>query len=108
MPISDNIKYLRVTHGMTQAEFGSIAGVSDKAVCTWENGQKTPRMGAIQKIADYFGIKKSDIIEDHANSALRETTISDQDELSLIDAYRAADPVFRAEAIEMLRRHPQK
>lgn len=64
MPIADNIKKLRTSHKLSQAEFGKIAGVSDKAVSTWEKGEKTPRMGAIQKLADHFGISKSDIIED--------------------------------------------
>lgn len=64
MSIGENIKRLRLQHGLSQAELGAIAGVTDKAVSTWENGAKEPRMGAIQKIADYFHIKKSDIIED--------------------------------------------
>ena len=63
MSISDNIKKLRQMHNLSQAEFGRIAGVSDKAVSTWENGTKTPRMGAIQRLADHFGISKSMIIE---------------------------------------------
>ena len=66
MGIPDNIKRLRVTHGLTQSELGKIAGVSDKAIWTWENGTAEPRMGAIQKIADHFNIKKSDLIEDHS------------------------------------------
>lgn len=66
MGIPDNIKKLRVTHGLTQSELGKIAGVSDKAIWTWENGTAEPRMGAIQKIADHFNIKKSDLIEDHS------------------------------------------
>lgn len=64
MGIAENIKKLRLKHNLSQKEFGEIAGVSDKAVSTWENGLKEPRMGAIQKIADHFGILKSDIIED--------------------------------------------
>ena len=64
MGISQNIKDLRQRHSLTQAEFGEIAGVSDKAVSTWENGTAEPRMGAIQKIADYFGISKADLLED--------------------------------------------
>lgn len=64
MSIGENIKRLRTEHGMSQSEFGAIAGVTDKAVSTWENGAKEPRMGAIQKIADYFNIRKSEIIED--------------------------------------------
>lgn len=64
MSIGENIKSLRESHGLTQVQLAEIAGVTDKAVSTWENDTKTPRMGALQKIADYFGIAKSDIIED--------------------------------------------
>ncbi|MHB0798929.1 XRE family transcriptional regulator [Bacillus thuringiensis] len=64
MSIGKNIKKLRDKHNLSQKEFGEIAGVSDKAVSTWEKGLKEPRMGAIQKIADHFEIFKSDIIED--------------------------------------------
>lgn len=65
MSIADNIKRLRESHGMSQSEFGKIAGVTDKAVSTWENGLKIPRMGAVQKIADFFHITKSEILDDH-------------------------------------------
>lgn len=67
MSISDNIKNLRIEYNLTQTELGKIAGVSGKAVWTWENGLAEPRMGAIQKIADYFNIKKSIIIDDNGN-----------------------------------------
>ena len=60
----DNIRRLRESHGMTQADIARIAGVTDKAVSTWELGTKEPRMGALQKIADYVGVKKSDIVDD--------------------------------------------
>ncbi len=68
MSIGSNIKAIREAHGLTQEELGKIAGVTDKAVSTWENGTKTPRMGAIQKIADYFGMQKSEIIDDNLTS----------------------------------------
>jgi len=64
MSIQKNIKALREKHNMSQQDFGKIAGVSDKAVSAWENGTRTPRMGAIEKIANHFGINKSEIIED--------------------------------------------
>lgn len=64
LSIAENIKRIRLEHGLSQAEFGKIAGVSDKAVSTWELGTKTPRMGAVEKIANYFGITKSAIVDD--------------------------------------------
>lgn len=65
MSIGENIKRLRELRGLSQREFGEIAGVTDKAVSTWENKIKEPRMGSIQRIADYFGLQKSNIIEDN-------------------------------------------
>ena len=66
MSIGDNIRILRETHGLTQSELGRIAGVSDKAVSTWESGLRAPRMGAVQKISEHFGIPKSQILDDAA------------------------------------------
>lgn len=64
MTIKDNIKRIRTEHNLSQEELSKIAGVSDKTVSSWENGTRTPRMGPLQRIADYFGIKIGDIIED--------------------------------------------
>lgn len=93
MGISENIKILRERYGLSQKELGQIAGVSDKAVSTWEQGLKEPRMGAIQKLADYFCIRKSDIIEDGGLASKR--TISSlsltQQEETHIKKYRKLD-----------------
>jgi len=64
MGIEENIKKLREKYGLTQEELAKIAGVTNKAVSTWETGAKEPRMGAIERIANHFGIKKSNLIED--------------------------------------------
>lgn len=74
MPISENIKKLRERYGITQKELADIAGVTDKAVSTWELGIKEPRMGAIQKIVDHYGLKKSNIIEDNGMEGLASPT----------------------------------
>lgn len=64
MSISNNIKKLRARYDLTQQDIADIAGVTNKAVSAWETGHKEPRMGAIEKIAQRFGIKKSNIIEE--------------------------------------------
>lgn len=63
MAIGDNIKYLRTSHGLSQTELGKIAGATNKAVSTWESGKKMPRMGAVERMAAYFGVTKSYIID---------------------------------------------
>lgn len=64
MSIGDNIRRIRESHGMTQEEFGKIANVSSMAVSQWENDRSVPRMGAVQAIADHFGISKGELLDD--------------------------------------------
>lgn len=61
--IADNIKILRSKFDITQAELARVAGVTENAVSKWENGYSEPRMGAIERIAACYGLKKSNIIE---------------------------------------------
>lgn len=64
MSIGKKIRQLRETAKLSQAELANVLGVSDKAVSTWEMEKKTPRMGTLQALADYFGVSKSYLIED--------------------------------------------
>ena len=64
MPIGNNIKRLRAESGLTQDRLGELVGVTGKAVCSWELGLKTPRMPVIERLADLFGVSKTEIIED--------------------------------------------
>ncbi len=64
MSIGSSIRRIRVARDLTQEEFGKIAGVSAMAVSQWENDRAVPRMGAVQAIADHFGLNKGEIIDD--------------------------------------------
>ena len=64
MGVRENIAELRRRYGITQEELAKIAGVSRGAVSQWEGGFSEPRMGAIQRIADHYGLLKSNIIEE--------------------------------------------
>ncbi|MGQ3478608.1 helix-turn-helix transcriptional regulator [Paenibacillus sp. TY11] len=64
MALSDNFKKLRIKYDLSQQELAEIAGVTNKAVSAWETGLSEPRMGAIEKMARHFRIKKSNIIEE--------------------------------------------
>lgn len=75
MSIAENIKRIRLEHGLSQSELGKIAGVSDKAMSTWELGLKTPRMGAVEKMANYFGITKSAIVDDAPMTSLQKPVV---------------------------------
>lgn len=84
MSIGKNIKQLRLQYDLSQKDLAKIAGVSDKAVSSWENELKEPRMGTIQKIADHFGLQKSNLIEDSGlnSSPLPDLTPKDEREIA--------------------------
>ena len=86
MGISENIKEIRRKYSLTQQQLGEIAGVSDKAVSTWESGTAEPRMGAIQRIAEHFHIPMSEIVDEQP--ARFRLTAGEQ---SLLMIYRSLD-----------------
>lgn len=62
MTIADNIRRIRERAGLTQEEFGRLAGVSGMAVSQWENNRAVPRMGAVERISSALKIAKSEIV----------------------------------------------
>lgn len=71
-----NLRYYLSLEGKTQKELAQIIGVSAPTMHEWCRGKKTPRMDKVEKLANYFGILKSDLIEDKQKQPA-------QDELSL-------------------------
>lgn len=68
MSIARNIRAVRTRNNLTQEEFGEIVGVSSMAVSQWETGRAIPRMGAVQKISDYFHISKGSLIDEDSST----------------------------------------
>ena len=48
----------------TQKEVADAIGVSPQTFNTWLQMVALPRMGKVQALADYFGVNKSDLLED--------------------------------------------
>lgn len=62
--LSRNLRRLINSKGVDQKILADYLGLSEMSVSNWVNGVKYPRMGNVQKMADYFGVMKSDLIED--------------------------------------------
>lgn len=65
---SKNLKKYTDSSGKTQKELAEIVGVTAPTFNEWIKGKKFPRIDKVQKLADYFGIQKSDLIEDKSAS----------------------------------------
>ena len=63
---SKRLKTLMKERGIQQNELAKILNVSESTVGKWILLKAIPRMGIIQKIADYFGVGKSYLLEEAA------------------------------------------
>lgn len=50
--------------GRTQKELADMLGVAQSTFNNWCTGVRYPRMDKVEQLAQYFNIKKSDLIED--------------------------------------------
>lgn len=89
-----NLKRYIEEKGILQKELADIIGVSSTSVNDWVNGKKFPRIDKIEMLAEYFGILKSDLIEDKS--------VKEQpEEMALLAASIMRDP----ELLEMIRKY---
>ena len=59
--IAENITYYRKQRGITQKELAKEVGITPSTMTDYMKLRSAPSFGVIQKLADFFEIKKSDI-----------------------------------------------
>ena len=64
-----NLKKYMELNGKSRREVCASLGYSYFTFSDWVNGKKMPRMDKVEQLANYFGILKSDLIEDKKESA---------------------------------------
>lgn len=79
--IRDKIKKLRDENDITQSELAKALGVTTSAVSAWEKGINEPRMGAVHKIAQYFNVTKSYLVNDEDSPIYDQKAITIAEEL---------------------------
>ena len=93
---TSNLNHYLQTIDKTHREVAGKIGVSPQTFNTWTQGIAMPRMGKIQALADYFGINKSDLIEDRTDKSSNNKSVYTADEAALIDKYRTLNEAGQA------------
>ncbi len=65
MNLTEKIRALRESAGLTQAELAERVGVSEKVVSKWECGETKPSAEVLPALADEFGISIDALFEHH-------------------------------------------
>ncbi len=95
-----NLNFLLEKNDKTQIDVAERLGIKQSTFSSWCTGSKMPRMDKVQALADYFGVMKSDLIEEKpATEAMNE---QGEEDAALIRLYRAASPEIQAAALGML------
>lgn len=100
--LSKNLKHYIERSGKDRKELAETWGFPYSTVTDWINGKKYPRIDRIEIMADYFGILKSDLIEEKMTEEIKKDndTISsivvrmtmDKDFLAAVESLYALDP----------------
>lgn len=93
-----NLNQYMEQRGKTQKELAEIVGVSAPTMHDWLKAKKYPRIDKIEILADYFGILKSDLIEEKTieNSPkemaeLHVEMIMDKDLVEIFEDFKTLD-----------------
>jgi len=65
MKLNEKIKNLRIENNLTQQEFADKLFVSRSAVAKWEQNRGMPSLELLNKIAEIFGVKIEDLLDDN-------------------------------------------
>ena len=62
--LAENILYYMDLKGVTKQQVCASLDIKYSTFVEWIKGRAYPRIGAVEKLANYFGCEKSDLIED--------------------------------------------
>ena len=110
--MSQNLKYYIEKSGKDRKKLAEIWGFPYSTVSDWVNGRKYPRIDRIEIMADYFGILKSDLIEEHISEDMKkdhdiitDTVVrmrTDAEFFSIVDRLLKMDPAELGGVQQML------
>lgn len=66
--MAKNIQYYMDIHDKTRNEMCEALGVKYTTFTDWVKGNSYPRIDKIELMANYFGISKADLVEEHTDS----------------------------------------
>ena len=72
-----NLRYYIERSGKTQKDFADIVGVAYSTFNDWVNAKKYPRIDKIEILANYFGIQKSDLIEEKEKPTVQDDGLTE-------------------------------
>lgn len=77
---SGNLKFYMQKFDKTRNDICDDLGFKYTTFSDWVNGKKYPRIDKIEMLANYFGVEKSDLIEDKSKVSITTSGLTEKDE----------------------------
>jgi transcriptional regulator with XRE-family HTH domain len=103
---SKNLQRLMNLNNVSRKDVANVLGISYFTVSDWVNGKKYPRMDKVELLANYFGVLKSDLIEEEVvdkPQLPQSTTTITEGEQMLLDLFRMVPEDKQQMVLQMIR-----
>lgn len=91
--MANNIKYYLNLYNKTPSDVCKLLGFPAATFSDWINAKSYPRIDKIELMANYFGISKSDLVEEHTS----------KDEPVIISYYNSLNDMGKQEATKRVK-----
>ena len=84
------LKKLRTEKGLSQDALGEVLGISRQSVSKWEQGNSTPDIDNIGKLAEFYGVSIDSLVKGEAQEEAENATAESEEEKAvneLIDEF---------------------
>lgn len=97
--MAKNIQHYMDITGKSRQDICRALGFKYTTFTDWIKGNTYPRIDKIERMANYFGIEKSDLVENHSFRDGRSLTSSEE---HLLNLYNRLNPVGQQEAMKQV------
>lgn len=100
---ANNLKKQMELKGVSRKDLSEALGISYFTITAWVNSTKYPRMDKVEMLANYFGIQKSDLIEEQQEKEAPDQIKLTEGEQALLELFRLIPEQNQAMVLEMIR-----
>lgn len=99
-----NLKRAMEAKGVNRRELSEVLGISYFTISDWATGKKQPRMDNVERLANYFGVSNTFLLDDNSTTEnIPRSIILTEGEDMLLDLFRQVPENKQQMVLEMIR-----
>lgn len=92
--MAQNIQRQMDDRGLTRNDFCNILSVPYTTLTDWVTAKKYPRIDKIEQMANYFGINKADLVEEHVDKAYSNIYPVEKKKVPMLGEIACGTPIY--------------